>query len=80
MYKRQTHRLVDSDGADKLLPQVATAIDDVGTMGEAMIDRIFYRSMIFLVLALLGFIAARFAYRWLETRYFSASAQEVDAT
>ena len=36
-----THRLVDSDGADKLIPQVATAIDDVGTMGEAMIDRVF---------------------------------------
>jgi len=69
-----THRLVDSDGADKLIPQVATAIDDVGTMGEAMIDRVFARAVVFLILALVGFIAARFAYRWLETRFFGAPA------
>ena len=69
-----THRLVDSDGADKLIPQVATAIDDVGTMGEAMIDRVFARAIVFLILALVGFIAARLAYRWLERRYFGAPA------
>jgi hypothetical protein len=69
-----THRLVDSDGADKLLPQVATAIDDVGTMGEAMIDRIFSRALLFLLIAVVGFVAARLAYRWLETRYFGTSA------
>jgi len=69
-----THRLVDSDGAGRLLPQVATAIDDVETMGEAMIDRVFYRAVVFLVLALLGFIAARLTYRWLEARWFGASA------
>lgn len=65
-----THRLVDSDGANKLIPQVATAIDDVGTMGQDMIDRAFSRAILFLVLALVGFVVARLAYRWLETRFF----------
>ena len=66
-----THRLVDSDGADKLIPQVATAIDDVGTMGQDMIDRVFSRAILFLVLALVGFVLARLAYRWLEVRLFA---------
>jgi hypothetical protein len=69
-----THRLVDSDGAERLVPEVTAAIDDVGSMGQEMIDRIFYRAVVFLVLALVGFIAARLAYRWLETRFFGASA------
>lgn len=69
-----THRLIDSDGAGRLVPQVATAIDDVGTMGEAMIDRVFARAVLFLILALVGFIAARLAYRWLETRFSSSTA------
>ena len=74
-----THRLVDSDGADKLIPQVATAIDDVGTMGQDMIDRVFSRAILFLVLALVGFVLARLAYRWLEMRFFGAPAQGLDA-
>jgi hypothetical protein len=69
-----THRLIDSDGADRLVPQVATAIDDVGTMGEAMIDRVFARAILFLILALVGFIAARLAYRWVERRLFGVPA------
>lgn len=74
-----THRLVDSDGADKLIPQVATAIDDVGTMGQDMIDRVFSRAILFLVLALVGFVLARLAYRWLEVRFFGLTAQGLDA-
>lgn len=69
-----THSLVDSDGAGRLLPQVATAIDDVGTMGEAMINRVFFYAVAFLILALIGFITAKLAYRWLEARWFGASA------
>jgi hypothetical protein len=69
-----THRLVDSDGADRLLPQVATAIDDIGSLGQNMIDRAFNRALVFLLIALVGFVAARLAYRWLETRFFSAPA------
>jgi hypothetical protein len=70
-----THRLVDSDGAGRLLPHVTTAIDDVETMGEAMIDRVFHRALLFLLIALVGLVAARLAYRWLETRCLSASVQ-----
>jgi hypothetical protein len=74
-----THKLIDSDGAGRLVPQVTAAIDDVGDMGQDMIDRVFYRAVILLVLALAGFVLARLAYRWLETRYFGAAAQELDA-
>ena len=69
-----THQLIDSDGAERLVPQVATAIDDVGTMGEAMIDRVFARAILFLILALIGFVAARLAYRWFERRLFGVPA------
>jgi hypothetical protein len=69
-----THRLVDSDGAKRLIPEVTAAIDDVGSMGQRMIDRVFYRAILFLVIALAGFVIARLAYRWLEVRWFGASA------
>jgi len=69
-----THQLVDSDGADKLIPQVATAIDDVGSLGQEMIDRAFNRALVFLLIALVGFFAAKLTYRWLETRFFDARA------
>ena len=69
-----THQLVDSDGAERLVPEVTAAIADVGSMGQEMIDRIFYRAVVFIVLALVGFIAARLAYRLLEKRLFGASA------
>jgi hypothetical protein len=69
-----THRLVDSDGAERLLPQVATAIDEAGALGETMIDRAFNRALVFLLVALVGFVAARLAYRWLEMRFFGESA------
>ena len=65
---------MDSDGAERLVPEVTAAIDDVGSMGQEMIDRVFSRAVVFLVLALVGFIAARLAYRWLEKRFFGASA------
>ncbi len=69
-----THQLVDSDGAERLLPQVATAIDDVGSLGQDLIDRAFSRAVLFLAIALVGFVAAKLAYRWLEMRFFSAPA------
>ncbi len=74
-----THRLVDSDGAGRLVPQVTAAIEDVDTISKGLIDRIFYRALLFLALALLGFVAARFAYRWLEVRFFGLTAQGLDA-
>lgn len=43
-------------------------------MGEAMIDRVFARALVFLLVALVGFVVARFAFRWLELRFFSATA------
>jgi hypothetical protein len=69
-----THQLIDSEGAERLVPQVTAAIDDVGGMGQAMIDRVFLWAVVFLVLALFGFVAARLAYRWLEKRIFGATA------
>jgi hypothetical protein len=69
-----THRLIDSDGAEQLVPQVTAAIDDVADMGQDMIDRVFYRAILFLVIALAGFVLARLAHRWLEVRWFGASA------
>jgi hypothetical protein len=69
-----THKLIDSDGAERLVPEVTAAIDDVGSIGQEMIDRIFYRAVVFLVLALVGVIASRLAYRWLEKRFFGTPA------
>ena len=49
-----------------------TAIDDVESLGQNMIDRAFNRALVFLLIALVGFVAARLAFRWLEMRFFSA--------
>lgn len=69
-----THQLVDSDGAERLVPEVTAAIDDVGSMGQEMIDRVFNRALVLLLIALFGFVAARLAYRWFEMRFFSVPA------
>jgi hypothetical protein len=69
-----THQLVDSDGAERLLPQVATAIDDFGSIGQSLINRAFNRALVFLLIALVGFVAAGLTYRWLERRFFSVPA------
>jgi len=69
-----THQLIDSDGAERLIPQVATAIDDVESLGQNLIDRAFQRALVFLLIALVAFVAARLAYRWFELRFFGAPA------
>lgn len=67
-----THSLVDSEGAERLVPEVTAAIDDVGSMAHEMIDRVFHRALFFLLIALVGFVAARLAYNWLEIRILGA--------
>ena len=69
-----THQLIDSDSVGRLVPQVTAAIDEAGTIGEDLVDRAFSRAVIFLLIALAGFVAARLAYRWLEMRFFGAPA------
>ncbi len=68
------HRLVDSSGAERLLPQVTSAIDEVEGLGQKIVDRAFYRALLLLLIAIVAVVAARLCYRWLELRFFGTPA------
>jgi hypothetical protein len=63
-----TQELLDSHGASELLPQLATAIDEVGAQGRSVSDHLFLRVFLLIVVALVGYVIARLVHEWLALR------------
>lgn len=63
-----THQLVDSRGADKLVPQLVASIDEVSKETRKIINHLFLLAALLIVIALAGYVIARLAYRWLAVR------------
>jgi len=56
---------------DKSTPQLSTVVERTGLEGREMVDYTYRKALWLLALALLGFILAMLAYRWLASRLFN---------
>jgi hypothetical protein len=65
---QSANELLESPDTEHLTRAVNAAIDATGRTGEELIDYTFLRAALLIVLALVGYVIARFGYRWLEMR------------
>jgi hypothetical protein len=66
--------LLNSPGADRLVPALVEAIQQAGTTSEELVDHGVLRAAILIVFFLIGLIIARLCSRWLELRIFGDRA------
>jgi hypothetical protein len=75
---QSTLELLNSPGADRLVPGLIDAINEAGETGEDLVDHSILLAALlaaFLILiALVGYVVARLCYRWLAIRMFGDAA------
>ena len=64
--------LLNSPGADRLVPALVEAIQQAGTTSEDLVDHSVLRAALLIVFFLIGLIISRLCYRWLEIRIFGS--------
>ena len=60
--------LVDSDGAEQLLPQISKVIVTMGDKGEQIVERTFRQAIILILIWLVGYVIARLIFQHLSKR------------
>jgi hypothetical protein len=60
--------LVNSDGAEQLLPQISKVIVTVGDKGEQIVDRTFRQAIILILIWLVGYVMSRLIFLRLSKR------------
>ena len=60
--------LVNSDGAEQLLPQISKVIVTVGDKGEQIVDRTFRQAIILILIWLVGYVMSRLIFLGLSKR------------
>ena len=70
-----TTELLNSPGADRLVPSLVEAINEAGETSEDLVDHSFLRAALLILIALVGYVAARLCYRWLDLRFFGSAAR-----
>jgi len=68
-----TNELLNSPGADRLVPSLIEAINEAGQTSEDLVDHSFIRAAILILFALVGYVLARLSYRWLAMRLFGSA-------
>jgi vacuolar-type H+-ATPase subunit E/Vma4 len=69
-----TNELLNSPGADQLIPGLIEAINEAGETSEDLVDHSFLRAALLILIALVGYVIARLCYRWLALRMFGSAA------
>jgi hypothetical protein len=64
------NELLNSDGANQLVPSLVEAINQAGETSEGLINHTVIRAIFLIVVFLVGLVIARLCYRWLELRIF----------
>jgi hypothetical protein len=63
-----TTDLLNSPGADRLVPSLVEAINEAGETSEDLVDHSVIRAALLILLALVGYVIARLCYGWLAMR------------
>ncbi len=71
---QSTEGLLNSPGADRLMPGLIEAINEAGETSEDLVDHSFIRAALLILFALIGYVIARLCYRWLALRMFGSAA------
>jgi len=71
---QSTEGLLNSPGADRLMPGLIEAINEAGQTSEDLVDHSFLRAALLILIALVGYVIARLCYRWLAMRMFGSAA------
>jgi hypothetical protein len=64
------NELLNSPGADRLVPSLVEAINQAGETSEGLVNHAVIRGIFLIVVFLVGLVIARLCYRWLEMRIF----------
>jgi hypothetical protein len=67
------NELLNSPGADRLVPSLVEAINEAGETSEDLVDHSFLRAALLILFALIGYVLARLCYRWLAMRMFGSA-------
>jgi hypothetical protein len=67
-----TNELLNSPGADQLVPSLVEAINEAGETSEGLVNHAVIRGIFLIVVFLVGLVIARLCYRWLEIRLFGS--------
>ena len=70
---QSTNELLNSPGADRLVPSLVEAINEAGETSEGLINHTVIRASFLIVFFLVGLVIARLCYRWLELRIFGSA-------
>jgi hypothetical protein len=68
-----TEGLLNSPGADRLMPALIEAINEAGETSEDLVDHSFIRAALLILFALVGYVIARLCYQWLAMRMFGST-------
>ena len=68
-----TEGLLNSPGADRLVPGLIEAINEAGETSEDLVDHSFIRAALLILFALVGYVIARLCYQWLAMRMFGST-------
>jgi len=68
-----TNELLNSPGANRLVPSLIEAINQAGETSEGLVDHSVLRAAFLIVFFLVGLVIARLCYRWLELRIFGSA-------
>jgi len=67
-----TNDLLNSPGADRLVPSLIEAINEAGETSEDLVDHSLFRAAFLILFALVGYVLARLCYQWLAMRLFGS--------
>jgi len=68
-----TNELLNSPGADRLVPSLVEAINEAGETSEDLVDHSLFRAAFLILFALVGYVLARLCYQWLAMRVFGSA-------
>jgi len=70
-----TNELLNSPGADRLVPSLVEAINQAGETSEKLVDHSMIRGAFLIVFFLVGLVIARLCSKWLELRIFGSAPE-----
>ena len=71
---QSTNELLNSPGANRLVPSLVDAINQAGETSEGFINHTVIRAAFLIVFFLVGLVIARLCYQWLAMRMFGSAA------
>ncbi len=68
-------RLLQSQSLEKILPLLDRSVKSVGKEGEKIIDHTFRQAIMLILIWLVGYVLARFAYQYLSAKYLTRTSR-----